>query len=235
MAQQPVEKLDAAALAQIRDEGLSRSQVMEPQIAQAGDWALKKFGEWGLSNPRRETFQFRPRVVARALYGAHDRAAGPDADRIVPPWTPGTSGTLTAAVVRVQIDSEADFERYRGKLAGVIVLTQPARAVEMLEGVIVHRMGDEDIAEAMQAPTPAPPGRGAGGAPGGGRGRGATGGQTLAQQVQQFYRAEGVAALFNRGADSAVTSIGSGLSASALTQWVLRRVGPAGGRSTRIG
>ncbi|CAN5547716.1 hypothetical protein BH23ACI1_BH23ACI1_22510 [soil metagenome] len=153
----------------------------------------------------------------------------------VPPWTPGTSGTLTADVVRVQIDSEADFERYRGKLAGVIVLTQPARAVEMLEGVIVHRMGDEDIAEAMQAPTPAPPGRGAGGAPGGGRGSGATRRPPLAQQVQQFYRAEGVAALFNRGADSAVTSIGSGLSASALTQWFLRRVGPAGGRSTRIG
>ena len=37
-------------------------------------------------------------------------------------------------MVRVQIANEADFARYRGKLAGKIVLAQSARRVRMLEG-----------------------------------------------------------------------------------------------------
>src|SRR5689334_4941796 len=73
-AQTPSEKVDAAAVARIRDEGLNRSQVMDhiwwlsdvygprltggPQILQASDWAIKKFSEWGLANPHRETFAF---------------------------------------------------------------------------------------------------------------------------------------------------------------------------------
>lgn len=225
-AQQPVEKLDPAALARIRDEGLNRSQVMEhiswlsdvygprltggPQIAQAGDWALERFHEWGLSNPRRETFEFG-RGWSLVRFSGH--LLEPQVQPLigsVPPWTPGTKGTVTANVVRVQIDSEADFARYTGKLSGAIVLTQPARAVQMLEGTIVHRMTDQDMADAMRPPVPAQRGGGAGAAPGGGRG---AGGPTLAQRIQQFYRSEGVAAIFNRGADSAVVSTGSGLSA----------------------
>ena len=66
------EDLDYAAIQQIRDEGLSRSQVMDhiswladvfgprltggPGIRQASDWAMQKFDEWGLANPHREHF-----------------------------------------------------------------------------------------------------------------------------------------------------------------------------------
>ena len=32
---------------------------------------------------------------------------------------------MTADVVRVQIENEADFDKYKGKLSGKIVLTQP--------------------------------------------------------------------------------------------------------------
>ena len=61
-AQSP-EKIDYAAIAQIRDEGLARSQVMDhigwladvygprltggPGILQASDWAMKKFTRMG--------------------------------------------------------------------------------------------------------------------------------------------------------------------------------------------
>ena len=73
-AQAPAEKLDYETIGRIRDEGLNRSQVMDhiswladvygprltggPGIMQAGDWTLKKFTEWGLANPHRETFEF---------------------------------------------------------------------------------------------------------------------------------------------------------------------------------
>ena len=231
-AQTPSEKVDAAAVARIRDEGLNRSQVMDhiwwlsdvygprltggPQILQASDWAIKKFSEWGLANPHRETFAFG-RGWSLVRFQAH--MIEPQVQPLIGypgAWTPGTNGTITADVVRVQIANEADFEKYRGKLAGKVVLTQPVREVRMLDGLIVSRMGDKEIAEALTVPAPRG-GRGAAageqaGRGGQGRGAGAAGGQSLATRIQQFYKDEKVAALFNRGGDSVTASIGSDLS-----------------------
>ena len=226
-AQQPAEKLDYATIGQIRDEGLNRSQVMDhiswlsdvygprltggPQIMQASEWAIKKFNEWGLANPHREAWEFG-RGWTLQRFSAH--MIEPQIQPLIGypgSWTPGTNGTVTADVVRVQIENEADFERYRGKLAGRIVLTQPERAVSMLEGTIVHRMGEKDLAEAQTTPVPRPRGGGPGAAPGGRGGRGGAGGG-LAGRIQQFYKTEGVVALFNRGGDNVMASIGSDLS-----------------------
>jgi hypothetical protein len=225
------EKLDYAAIAQIRDEGLSRSQVMDhigwladvygprltggPGILQASDWALKKFQDWGLSNPHREHFEFGR---GWSLVRFHATMMEPQVQPLIGfpgSWTPSTSGTITADVVRVQIDSEADLEKYRGKLSGKIALTQPEREVRMLEGLIVSRMGEAELREAET--TPVPRGRAAGGRGGAaaaaGRGRGAaSGGQSLAIRIQQFLKAEGVVAVFNRGGDALTASIGSDLS-----------------------
>jgi hypothetical protein len=228
VAQSP-ERLDYAAIAQIRDEGLNRSQVMDhiswlsdvygprltggPQIMQASEWTLEKFREWGLANPHRETWQFGTGWTL-VRFSAH--MLEPQIQPLIGypgSWTPGTNGTVTADVVRVEIDTEADFERYRGKLAGKIVLTQPERPVPMLEGTVVHRMTEKDLDEAAVTPIPRPRGSGAGAAGGrGGRGGGRGGGQSLARRMQQFYKTEGVVALFNRGGDNVLASIGSDLS-----------------------
>jgi carboxypeptidase Q len=223
VAQAPVEKLDYETIGRIRDEGLNRSQVMDhiswladvygprltggPGIRQAGDWALKKFSEWGLANPRRETFPFG-KGWALERFSAH--MIEPQVQPLIGhpgAWTPGTNGTVIADVVRVDVQSEADFERYRGKLAGKILLTQPARAVRMLEGQIVHRMTDEQFDEASLTPIPAARSGGRGG-----RGRGGAGGPGLRQKIDQFYKSEGVVALFNRGSDTDTAAVGSGLS-----------------------
>jgi hypothetical protein len=223
-AAQTVEKIDFATVAQIREEGLARSQVMDhitwladvygprltggPGILQASDWALKKFQEWGLSNPHREHFPFGR---GWSLVRFHAHMIEPQVQPLIGfpgAWTPGTPGTVTADVVRVQIEAEADFDRYRGKLAGRIALTQPAREVRMLEGLIVSRMGQKELEEASTMPIPAARGGGAGG-----RGRGAgQGTQSLANRIQQFLKAEGVVAVFNRGSDSLTASAGSNLS-----------------------
>src|SRR6266513_4840892 len=71
-------------------------------------------------------------------------------------WTPGTNGAVTADVVRADINSDADFEKYRGKLARKIVLTQPLRDVRMLEGIIVQRWTDALLKESESTPS-APP------------------------------------------------------------------------------
>jgi carboxypeptidase Q len=228
-AQAPGEKLDYVMLGKIRDEGLNRSQVMDtiswlsdvygprltggPGISQAADWATKKFGEWGLVNAHRETWAFGKgwslvRFSAHMIEPQVQTLLGVPAS-----WSPGTKGTVTADVVRVQIDTEADFDRYRDKLAGKIVLTQPVRAVPMLEGPFILRMGDKEFEEAKTTPIPAARGGGAGGRGGGRGGRGGAGAApSLADRIQQFYKAEGVVALFNRGGDATMAAGGSEMS-----------------------
>ena len=228
------EKLDYAMLGRIRDEGLARSQVMDhiswlsdvygprltgsPGLQQASEWAMKKFGEWGLANIHQERWKFGK---GWSLVRFSARMVEPQVQPLIgfpASWTPGTNGTVTADVVRVQIDSDADFDKYRGRLAGKIVLSQMERAVPMLDGLIVHRMGERDLAEAATTPVPPPGGRGRrSGGPGStdpddeerGRGRGA---QTFAARVRQFFKAEGAIAIFNRGSDTVYASIGSDLS-----------------------
>src|SRR5437773_12375728 len=66
------EKIDYEAIYKIKDEGFSRSQVMDtaswltdvygarltgsPNIKAAGDWAVKKLAEWGGQNAHLETW-----------------------------------------------------------------------------------------------------------------------------------------------------------------------------------
>jgi hypothetical protein len=229
-AAQSTETIDPVAIAQIRDEGLNRSQVMDhvwwlsevygprltggPQILQASDWAIRKFDEWGLANAHREPFPFG-RGWSLVRFSAH--LIEPQVQPLIGfpgAWSPGTNGTVTGDVVRVQIASEADFARYKGKLAGKVVLTQPAREVRMLEGPIISRMGDTEMAEAMTTPIP----RARGGRAGRGgdpdddqQARGRGGAAQLRARTMQFFKSEGVLAAFDRGSDSFMSAVGSNL------------------------
>jgi hypothetical protein len=211
------EKLDLAMIGKIRDEGLLRSQVMDhiswlsdvygprltgsPAIQQASDWAIKKFGEWGLVNAHQERWAFG-KGWSLVRFSAH--LLEPQVQPLVgfpQEWSSGTKGAVTADVVRAPIASDADFAKYRGKLAGKIVLSQPARAVRMLEGPIILRLDAKDVAEAETTPIVAPAV---------GRGNQAA---SFREKVLDFYKDEGVVAIFNRGADSDMAASGSDMSA----------------------
>jgi carboxypeptidase Q len=119
------DKLDYAMLGRIRDEGLTRSQVMDhvswlsdvygprltgsPAIQQASEWAMKKFGEWGLANAHQERWAFG-KGWSLVRFSAH--LVEPQVQPIIGfphEWSFGTKGPITADVVRVQIANEADF------------------------------------------------------------------------------------------------------------------------------
>ena len=212
------EKLDYATIGKIRDEGLNRSQVMDhvswltdvygprltgsPAIQQASEWAMKKFSDWGLANVHQERWRFGKgwslaRFSATLLEPQVQPILGYPRE-----WSSGTKGPVTAEVVRVEIADEADFAKYRGKLAGKIVLAQPARRVRMLEGPIVLRMDERYTKEAESTPVPAPGSAG--------RGRGAA--QSFRDKLEAFYAAEGVVATFDRGSDNDMADGGSTLS-----------------------
>ena len=211
--------LDHATLAAIRDEGLRRSQALDhiswlcdvygprvtgtPAIEQAGLWAMAQLREWGLSNVHEERFAFGH---GWSLVRFHAHMIAPQVMPLIgypKSWSSSTDGTVTAEVVRVDIRTAADFEEYRGILRGRIVLPQPARDVRMLDGDVVLRMTDEQLAEAsrIQVPPAAATRRPR---PGGGR--------SFSDRLQQFYVEEGVVAVLDRGSDSVMIGAGSGLS-----------------------
>ncbi len=217
-----IEKLDYAMLGKIRDEGLNRSQVMDhlswlsdvygprltgsPTIKQASAWAQSKFSEWGLAAIHEEEFAFGK---GWSLIHFSANMIEPQVQPIIgspQSWTSSTPGRVTADVVYAPIQTTADFDKYRGKLKGKIVLMQPLREVKMLEGPIILKMTEKDIAEAKTLPIPAAPrGGGRGGARGGG-------GPSLQDQIREFLLAEGAVATLDRGSDSFMTAGGSDLS-----------------------
>jgi hypothetical protein len=110
-------------------------------------------------------------------------------------------------VVQVVITSEADFEKYRGKLAGKIVLTQPAREVKMLEDRVTWRMDEALVKEAETMPIP--PAR-AVGRP--------TVPPALQNKINQFFVDEKVAVALDRGRDDFVVTAGGPENLSWMTQ-----------------
>ena len=221
-AAQAPEPVDLAAIQKIRAEALERSEVMEtlfwltdrhgprltgsPGFEQAGDWAVKQLQEWGVQNVRKERFPFGQGWSLRRF------SAGMTEPQVMPiigmpkAWTPGTGGPVTAEVVRVTLATTDDAAKLKGTLKGKIVLTQPARAVRMLDDRIVLRMNEKDIEEALSTPPP-PAGRGQGA----GRGQ-AQPGRLTASEITAFYKAEGVIAMFDRGSDNDTSAGGSDLS-----------------------
>jgi hypothetical protein len=214
------EQLDYVMIGKIRDEGLKRSQIMDhvswlsdvygprltgsPAIRQASAWAQKKFKEWGLVNIHEEEWPFG-KGWSLVRFSAH--MTEPQIQPLIgypKSWTPGTPGLISADVVYAPLRTEADFEKYRGKLRGKIVLTQTAREVKMLEGRVILRMNEDDYKEA--ATTPIPSAR----TPVDPEDRERTAG--FQQKLSAFLLAEGVAAVFDRGSDSYMISGGSNLS-----------------------
>jgi hypothetical protein len=202
------ESVDPGVISAIRDEGLAHSQVFDdvswladvygprvtgtPALRQAGDWVQKKFTEWGLTNVHKEYWKFG-KGWSLVHFDAH--MVEPQIQPLIgypKSWTPGTKGTVTAEVMRVDIKSDADFEKYRGKLAGKIVLTQPAREVKMLEGTIVQRWTDSLLKEAETTPLVAPPPERV---PDPSK-------PTFDERTQAFFAKEGVVAALDRGLDA---------------------------------
>ena len=141
---------DARILTEIKDH----SEVMEnlehlsdaigprltgsPQLKLANDWTTEMFKKYGLSNVHLEPYTI-----------AHSWTRGTAHARIVSPtehpltiasagWAPGTQGTLRGPVVFVQAEKKEDFEKYRGKLKGAIVIAQqPAANTPVTQGSTV--------------------------------------------------------------------------------------------------
>jgi hypothetical protein len=61
------------------------------------------------------------------------------------PWSPATTGPVTGDVTFVNIQTDQDFDKYKGKLAGKVVLFGPMREVPPVDKPLFERYTDKDL------------------------------------------------------------------------------------------
>jgi hypothetical protein len=156
------EKLDWGVLGRIRDEGFRRSQVMEtaaqltdvhgprltgsPQYRKAADWARQQLESWGLQGARLEAFPFGRGWSFEKCTAQVTAPVSFPLWAIPKAWTAGTNGPVRGKVVRVKVDSEADVERLKGTLGGVVVWAGESRALKGPEdGGVFQRYTEKQL------------------------------------------------------------------------------------------
>jgi hypothetical protein len=139
-AQPAVETLDLDMYARIRKEGFDHSHIMEyasglfdgigprltgsPNMAKANAWTRDQLAAMGCSNAHLESwgdFGMGWRQISTSV-----DMATPDTAVFIAqatPWSPATPGAVIADVIAVPWpNDEKDFDKWRGKLAGKIIL-----------------------------------------------------------------------------------------------------------------
>jgi carboxypeptidase Q len=214
------EPVDLAAIHQIRTEALENSKVMEhvfyladvygPRLSnstnyfKAADWAVKQLREWGINAETEKWGPFGRGWEFTRYSGAMVEPQYSPLIGVPLAYTPGTNGPATAEVTIVVINSDADFDKYKGKIRGKMVLLGPGRDLQLSLNPLAMRRSDSDLITLSLAPEPPPvagpkpPGSiaaagGRGGGRGGpGNGNGGPQAQQFQQRLNKFLADEGV-------------------------------------------
>jgi carboxypeptidase Q len=227
------EKVDYAAIQKIRDEALGNgSQVMEtirqltdgigprltgsPNMKRANEWTRKQLEDWGLQNAHLE--KWGPFGRGWSYERSTVTMTGPDTAALIAlpkAWTPGTNGAQKGKVIRPGIlQSDSDLEKWKGKLAGAILLLGDQRDLKAPDANLFSRYNDEGLSKLSVFEIPRRPGAPpAGAAPGGPNAdpqafaRRAQFGRTL----REFFAKEKVLATIDpSGLDAGMIRIGGG-------------------------
>ena len=161
-AASPFAAADAQIITEIRDhselaqnleylsDNIGPRVTGSPQLKQANEWTAQMFKQYGLANVHQEPWT-----------SAHGWTRGTAKARIITPtehpltiasaaWAPGTNGAVRGPVVYFDAKTLQDFDKYKGKLKGAIVIaTEPAP----LSPPKPEDPNDE-IMRPMQAPPP---------------------------------------------------------------------------------
>jgi hypothetical protein len=141
------EPIDLTMVTRIRSEGLSNSKVMDtlayvsdvigprltgsPQMKRANEWTRQQLESWGLANAHLEPWGPFGRGWTFDHVSVH--MLQPEAAPLLAyprAWTPATAGLVRGELVRAKIDSEADIDKLKGKVAGKILLLGEARELK---------------------------------------------------------------------------------------------------------
>lgn len=156
------EALDFAMYQRIRDEGIKRSRVMEyasglmdgigarltgsPNMRRANEWTRDQLAAMGCVNAHLEDWgEFG---MGWQQLNTWVRMTAPDSQVMIAqaaPWSPSTNGSPQGPAMIVNIQTEDDFAKYKGQLAGKIVLLETMREVKPVEKGLFRRLEIEDL------------------------------------------------------------------------------------------
>ena len=165
------EKVDLEMITRIRYEGFRNSKVMEiasglmdgigprltgsPNMNRANEWTRDQLTSFGLSNAHMESWGPFGRGWANEYINV--RLTSPDIAPLIAyakAWTPGTNGVLKGKCIRVKIENKKDFDKYRGKLAGLIAIFGPDPEVKTITQPMFERLGEKELADIGQYQVP---------------------------------------------------------------------------------
>jgi carboxypeptidase Q len=162
MQQPATEAIDLNAYNAIREEGLEHSHVMDyaggladgvgprltgsPNMAKANAWTQEQLTRMGCANAHLEDWgEFG---MGWQQLNTWVRMTEPDTAVFLAqatPWSPSTNGPVTAQATSVVIEDEKDIAKYKGKLAGKIVLLGALRGVPVPDKPFFTRYSDADL------------------------------------------------------------------------------------------
>jgi carboxypeptidase Q len=170
--QPATESLDMNMYQRIRDEGLNRSHVMEfatalmdgigprltgsPNLKKANEWTRDTLTKIGLENSHLEDWgEFG---LGWQQLNTWARMVTPDTAILIvqaTPWSPSTAGPVTGDVVFVSIQDEKDFDKYKGMLAGKVVLYGAMRNVPPVDKPLFERSTEKELDDLAEFPVSA--------------------------------------------------------------------------------
>ncbi len=173
LSQPATESLDYTMYQRIRDEGLAHSHVMDfasaladgigprltgsPNLHRANEWTRDQLTAMGCSNAHLEDWgEFG---MGWQQLNTWVRMSSPDTAVFIAqaaPWSPSTNGAVSGPAIWVDIKDEKDFEKYKGKLAGKIVLLGDMREVKPVDKALFTRTDDKDLAKIAEFPLEKP-------------------------------------------------------------------------------
>lgn len=156
------EPVDLSVIHRIKAEALENSKVMDhvfyltdvngprltnsPGFKSAGDWVMKRLEEYGLTNVHEESWG----PFGRGW--TYTRFAGHMIEPVYAPligfplaWAPGTQGPVQAEAIYAPLETEADLEKFKGKLRGKIVLSMKSRELAMPTDPPGRRFTDAEL------------------------------------------------------------------------------------------
>ncbi len=170
-AQEPV---DNQIIARIKTEGFQNSQAMEtlsyltdvygprltnsPNLKAAGEWARDQMKKWGLENAGLEPWGLFGKGWSVKKYSAE--MTEPQYVNLISypkAWTPSTKGLVSGKPILVDVKSKDDFEKYRGKLRGMIVMNGKPQTTRGGFAPDATRVSDAELATRAQSISPGEP------------------------------------------------------------------------------
>lgn len=169
-AQEPVNQ---EIIERIKAEEMKNSQIMDtlgyltdvfgsrltnsPNERAAQKWARDKMAAWGLENAQLESWGNWGKGWSVERFSVE--MIDPTYDRLTAyplGWSPSTNGVISGKPVVVQIRSKADFDKYRGKLKGAIVMNGrfDFNKPETRNEIAFKRFSAEELAKAQAAKDP---------------------------------------------------------------------------------